>query len=61
MLINIDEYMKDFDTKHEGKVVDRGVVEGIDVMVFGIQDVGTGVYTYIATMAYAMRAAQSLA
>ncbi len=60
MLTNIDEYMKDFDTKHEGKVVDREMVEGIDVMIFDIQDVGTRVYTYIATMAYAMRSCAEL-
>jgi uncharacterized protein YbbC (DUF1343 family) len=29
---------------------------GIDAMVFDLQDVGTRVYTYIATMAYAMQA-----
>ncbi|MCK7476667.1 MAG: DUF1343 domain-containing protein [Candidatus Moduliflexus flocculans] len=33
------------------------MVKGIDVMVFDIQDVGTRVYTYVATMAYAMQAA----
>lgn len=55
ILNNIDEYMKDFDTKHEGKLPEKKMVEGIDVMLFDIQDVGTRVYTYIATMAYAMR------
>lgn len=54
ILSNIDEYMKEFDTKHEGKVPEGEMVEGIDVMIFDIQDVGTRVYTYIATMAYAM-------
>jgi uncharacterized protein YbbC (DUF1343 family) len=57
MLKNIDEYMRSFDTQETGKVPEAGMVEGIDVLVFDIQDVGTRVYTYIATMAYAMQAA----
>src|SRR5690606_567667 len=31
--------------------------DGVDVLVFDIQDVGTRFYTYIYTMAYAMEAA----
>ena len=57
MLRNIDDYMRSFDTKEAGKVPEAGMVEGIDALVFDIQDVGTRVYTYIATMAYAMQAA----
>jgi uncharacterized protein YbbC (DUF1343 family) len=57
MLTNIDEYMRSFDTKHEGKQVAAGMMQSVDVMVFDLQDVGTRVYTYIATMAYAMQAA----
>lgn len=57
MMTNIDEYMRTFDTKHEGKQVERGMMESVDVMVFDLQDVGTRVYTYIATMANAMEAA----
>jgi uncharacterized protein YbbC (DUF1343 family) len=57
MIKNIDEYMRSFDTKETGKVPEAGMVKGIDVLVFDIQDVGTRVYTYIATMAYAMQAA----
>jgi len=57
MLKNIDEFMRSFDTKETGKVPESGMVEGIDVMVFDIQDVGTRVYTYVATMAYSMQAA----
>jgi uncharacterized protein YbbC (DUF1343 family) len=57
MLTNIDEYMRTFDTKHEGKQVETGMMQSVDVMVFDLQDVGTRVYTYIATMAYAMQAA----
>ena len=33
------------------------MLEGIDVLLFDIQDVGTRFYTYIYTMAYAMEAA----
>ena len=57
MMTNIDEYMRSFDTKHEGKQVEAGMMQSVDVMVFDLQDVGTRVYTYIATMAYAMQAA----
>jgi len=57
MMTNIDEYMRSFDTKHEGKQVAAGMMQSVDVMVFDLQDVGTRVYTYLATMAYAMQAA----
>jgi len=57
MLKNIDEFMRSFDTKEKGKVPEAAMVKGIDVMIFDIQDVGTRVYTYVATMAYAMQAA----
>jgi uncharacterized protein YbbC (DUF1343 family) len=57
MLKRIDEYMRSFDTKETGKVPEAAMVKGIDVLVFDIQDVGTRVYTYIGTMAYAMQAA----
>lgn len=57
MLKAIDEYMRSFDTQQTGKVPETGMVKGIDVLVFDIQDVGTRVYTYIATMANAMQAA----
>ncbi|MGQ9801129.1 MAG: exo-beta-N-acetylmuramidase NamZ family protein [Candidatus Saccharicenans sp.] len=60
MLRNIDEYMRTFDTQLAGKVPEKAMVEGIDVLVFDIQDVGTRVYTYIATMAYAMEICASL-
>ena len=32
-------------------------MNSVDVMVFDLQDVGTRIYTYVATMAYAMQAA----
>jgi len=57
MMTNIDEYMRTFDTQHTGKQVERDMIQSVDVMVFDLQDVGTRVYTYIATMAYAMQAA----
>jgi uncharacterized protein YbbC (DUF1343 family) len=57
MLKNIDSYMRAFDTKEAGKVPEAAMVEGIDVLIFDIQDVGTRVYTYVSTMAYAMQAA----
>ncbi len=56
MLKNIDEIMRSFDTRNEEKKPKEEMIKGIDVMVFDIQDVGTRVYTYIATMAYCMEA-----
>ncbi len=56
-LENIDAMMREFDTQHTGKTVEHTMLRGVDVLVFDLQDVGTRVYTYIATMAYAMRAA----
>jgi uncharacterized protein YbbC (DUF1343 family) len=56
MLKNIDEYMRSFDTREAEKIPEKSMVKDIDVMIYDIQDVGTRVYTYIATMAYAMQA-----
>lgn len=56
MLKNIDEIMRDFDTKKDEKTLKEDMIRGIDVMIFDIQDVGTRIYTYIATMAYCMEA-----
>ena len=56
MLRNIDEYMRSFDTNAVGKIPETSMVKNIDTLVFDIQDVGTRIYTYIATMAYAMQA-----
>jgi uncharacterized protein YbbC (DUF1343 family) len=56
MLTNIDAYMRDFDTQAIGKVPEAGMLQALDAMVFDLQDVGTRVYTYVATMAYAMQA-----
>lgn len=35
------------------------MLEGVDVLAFDIQDVGSRAYTYISTMAYAMQGAKS--
>jgi uncharacterized protein YbbC (DUF1343 family) len=56
MLRNIDAYMRSFDTQAAGKKPEGAMIGDIDVMVCDLQDVGTRVYTYIATMAYAMEA-----
>jgi len=56
MLTNIDEYMRTFDTQHTGKKLETNMMQSVDVMVFDLQDVGARIYTYIATMAYAMQA-----
>lgn len=52
---NIDELMRSFDTQNNGKIPDNAMVEDLDVMIFDIQDVGTRVYTYMATLAYCMQ------
>jgi uncharacterized protein YbbC (DUF1343 family) len=56
MLTNIDQYMRSYDTQESGKTPVNGALNGIDVMVLDLQDVGTRVYTFEATLAYAMRA-----
>jgi uncharacterized protein YbbC (DUF1343 family) len=56
MLKDIDKYMRSFDTTGAGKIPEGAMIQDVDVLVFDIQDVGTRVYTYIATMAYAMQA-----
>ncbi len=60
MFRNIDEYMRSFDTQQAGKIPEKQMVQDVEVMVFDIQDVGTRVYTYIATMAYAMETCAEL-
>jgi len=56
MLSDIDAFMRSFDTVKEGKTLDKDHIQGLDVLIFDIQDVGTRVYTYIATMAYCLEA-----
>ncbi len=51
----LDEVMRSFDACEEGKVPDEDMLEGLDVLICDLQDVGTRVYTYAATMAYCMR------
>jgi uncharacterized protein YbbC (DUF1343 family) len=55
-LNKIDEAMRSFDTVAEGKFLEDSMIEDVDVLVFDIQDVGTRIYTYVATMAYCMQA-----
>ncbi|MDH4218164.1 MAG: DUF1343 domain-containing protein [Candidatus Aminicenantes bacterium] len=56
MLENIDEFMRSFDTDEAGKFIEDSMLESVDLLVFDIQDVGTRIYTYVATMAYCMQA-----
>jgi uncharacterized protein YbbC (DUF1343 family) len=56
MLTDIDAYMRSFDTSHRDKKLEPGMTKGLDVLLFDIQDVGTRVYTYQATLAYALQA-----
>ena len=56
MFRDIDEYMRSFDTQELGKIPELSMVESIDVLIFDIQDVGTRIYTYVATLAYCMEA-----
>jgi uncharacterized protein YbbC (DUF1343 family) len=56
MLKDIDAYMRAFDTNAEDKKLGTAMTRNIDVLLFDIQDVGTRVYTYAATMAYALQA-----
>jgi uncharacterized protein YbbC (DUF1343 family) len=51
-----DEIMRTFDTREEGKAPEDAMLQELDVLVLDLQDVGTRVYTYLATMAYAMQA-----
>jgi uncharacterized protein YbbC (DUF1343 family) len=57
MLRDMDEFMRTFDSSRPNKALEPGMTKGIDVLIFDIQDVGTRVYTYQATMALAMQAA----
>jgi len=60
MLNNIDELMRTFDTQPAGKIPEEKMIKEIDVMVFDLQDIGTRVYTYVATMALAMESCAEL-
>ncbi len=50
-----DAHMRAFDTVADGKFPIRSMIENVDALVFDIQDVGTRIYTYVATMAYCMQ------
>lgn len=52
----MDERMRSFDTVQTGKLLEPAMIEGVDVIIYDIQDVGTRIYTYVATMAYSMQA-----
>ena len=56
MIKNIDEYMRSFDTVCEGKAPSSAMMKDVDMIACDLQDVGTRVYTYVATMAYTMQA-----
>jgi len=56
MLKNIDAYMRSYDVLKEGKTPDLNIIKNCEVLIFDIQDVGTRIYTYTATMAYCMEA-----
>ena len=57
MMKNIDQQMRSYDTQPAGKSPVAGSLKDVDVMVCDLQDVGTRIYTYVATMAGAMEAA----
>ncbi len=54
-LDDVDAAMRSFDTAAEGKSPELSMLANVDVMVFDIQDIGTRIYTYVATMAYCMQ------
>jgi uncharacterized protein YbbC (DUF1343 family) len=57
MLTNLDHYLRSFAIPPAGSMAEAGRGPAVDVLVFDLQDVGARVYTYVATMAYAMQAA----
>jgi uncharacterized protein YbbC (DUF1343 family) len=52
---DIDQMMRTFDTIDSGKYPDKKMLENVEALVFDLQDIGTRVYTFIATMAYCMQ------
>jgi uncharacterized protein YbbC (DUF1343 family) len=52
---DLDAHMRTFDTVEEGKFPEKSMIESVDVLIFDIQDIGTRIYTYEATMAYCMQ------
>jgi uncharacterized protein YbbC (DUF1343 family) len=55
MKSNLDERMRSFDTVKTGKLLEPDMIKGVDVLLYDIQDVGTRIYTYTATMALCMK------
>lgn len=56
-LLEIDESMRTFDTADTEKYPGKEMLQDIDVLIFDIQDVGTRIYTFLATMAFSMQSA----
>jgi uncharacterized protein YbbC (DUF1343 family) len=56
-LLRIDETMRTFDTEDSEKYPALEMLQDIDVLVLDIQDVGTRIYTFLATMAFSMLSA----
>lgn len=55
-IADLDAYMRDFDLRREGKEMAADMIRGIDLLICDLQDIGTRVYTYFATLALAMDA-----
>lgn len=51
-----DARMRETDTQDDGKSLNKPELDTIDLMLCDLQDVGTRVYTYAATMTFAMKA-----
>lgn len=49
-----DAYMRDFDRLRKGKEIGAAMLEKVDLLLCDLQDIGTRVYTYAATMILAM-------
>ena len=57
---NTDKTMRNSDISYTGKSMLDQYLESIDIIFFDMQDVGTRVYTYIATMINAMATSKKL-
>lgn len=55
-LPDLDESMRAYDTQREGKSPAQDMLKKLDVLICDLQDVGTRVYTYAASMTYCMQA-----
>ncbi|MBN2199531.1 MAG: DUF1343 domain-containing protein [Candidatus Aminicenantes bacterium] len=53
---SLDDVMRRFDTVKDDKGLEESMLRNVDVILFDIQDVGTRIYTYIATMLTVMEA-----